>query len=123
MRRWLAILLLVVLPHQFAWAALGSYCQHESGASAQHFGHHAHQHHAGAQPADGDQDAPHGAAKAVAGAHADCAGCHAGGVSLPVSAANLSAGPAPRADAADLPQHLPPPPVERVERPQWAALA
>jgi hypothetical protein len=40
MRRWLSILILVFLPFQFTWAAVGGYCQHETGAAAQHFGHH-----------------------------------------------------------------------------------
>ena len=44
MRKWLAIVLLVFLPLQFSWAAVASYCQHETGAAAKHFGHHAHQH-------------------------------------------------------------------------------
>ena len=48
MRRWLATLLLVLLPFQFSWAAVGGYCQHETGAAAKHFGHHNHQHQADA---------------------------------------------------------------------------
>lgn len=44
MRRWLCLFLLVFLPLQASWAAAGSYCQHESGADAQHFGHHEHHH-------------------------------------------------------------------------------
>jgi len=44
MRRWLAIFLLVLLPAQLGWAAVGVYCAHESGAAADHFGHHAHRH-------------------------------------------------------------------------------
>ena len=47
MRRWLSILLLVLLPFQFSWAAAASYCQHErqheTGKLASHFGHHEHQ--------------------------------------------------------------------------------
>ncbi|MBU0601652.1 MAG: hypothetical protein KKD25_04520 [Gammaproteobacteria bacterium] len=46
MRRWLSILLLVFLPFQFTWAAAAGYCQHETGAAAQHFGHHDHKHQA-----------------------------------------------------------------------------
>nr|ART41037.1 L611 [uncultured bacterium] len=49
MRRWLSILLLVFLPFQFSWAAVAGYCQHETGAAAQHFGHHDHQHQAAAE--------------------------------------------------------------------------
>ena len=46
MRRYLAILLLAMLPLQFSWAAVASYCAHESQGSAGHFGHHDHVHHA-----------------------------------------------------------------------------
>ncbi|WP_217425926.1 hypothetical protein [Pandoraea cepalis] len=72
MRKWLAIVLLVFLPLQFSWAAVASYCQHETGAAAKHFGHHAHQHKA----ADG-QDASPDPAKTLGG-DPDCASCHAG---------------------------------------------
>ena len=44
MRRCLSILLLVFMPLQFSWAAVGTYCEHESGTRAQHFGHHEHKH-------------------------------------------------------------------------------
>ena len=44
MRRWILIFLLIFLPLQATWAAAGSYCQHESGVDAQHFGHHEHRH-------------------------------------------------------------------------------
>ncbi|MDR7336188.1 MAG: cation efflux protein, CzcI family [Roseateles sp.] len=44
MRRWLTILLLFVLPVQFAWSAAAAYCQHEEVAGIAHFGHHAHDH-------------------------------------------------------------------------------
>jgi hypothetical protein len=43
-RKLLVILLVVILPFQFAWAGAGVYCQHEMGQAAQHFGHHEHQH-------------------------------------------------------------------------------
>ncbi|MBS0308891.1 MAG: hypothetical protein JSS58_07960, partial [Proteobacteria bacterium] len=44
MKRFILILLLAILPFQFAWAAVGGYCQHEEGKAAQHFGHHIHKH-------------------------------------------------------------------------------
>lgn len=56
-RRFLAIVLLALLPFQFTWAALASYCGHESQASTGHFGHHdhdyVHAHHAGASSGAG----------------------------------------------------------------------
>ncbi|MGE5453202.1 MAG: hypothetical protein ACM3VZ_15330 [Acidobacteriota bacterium] len=42
MRRWIAILMLVVLPLQLSWAVAATYCMDEEGAGAQHFGHHFH---------------------------------------------------------------------------------
>jgi len=45
MRRWIAVFMLMLLPLQFSWAAVASYCQHESSpATAQHVGHHEHKH-------------------------------------------------------------------------------
>ncbi|MES2718739.1 MAG: hypothetical protein V4795_23475 [Pseudomonadota bacterium] len=43
MRRFLAIVLLALLPLQFSWAAVASYCEHET-QGAGHFGHHDHDH-------------------------------------------------------------------------------
>jgi cytochrome c553 len=70
-KKLILILLLFILPFQFSWAAAGSYCQHEQGAGAHHFGHHAHQHQINA---DTPQD------KSEAGKmHADCNACHGAG--------------------------------------------
>ena len=44
MRRWLTLLLLVMLPLQFTWAAAAAYCQHEKAPAAHHVGHHEHEH-------------------------------------------------------------------------------
>ena len=45
MRRWIAVFMLMLLPLQLSWAAVASYCQHESSpAIAQHLGHHEHKH-------------------------------------------------------------------------------
>ncbi|MFN0184110.1 MAG: hypothetical protein ACKVQR_09870 [Aquabacterium sp.] len=50
-RRLLAIFLLAILPFQFSWAAVASYCEHEIQGDG-HFGHHDHDrdhaHHVGA---------------------------------------------------------------------------
>ncbi len=48
MRRWLLVLLLVLLPLQLTWAAVGVYCTHERQPTAQHLGHHQHEHAASA---------------------------------------------------------------------------
>lgn len=48
MHRWLTLLLLIMLPLQFAWTAAAVYCQHEvaqeTSAVEGHFGHHEHEH-------------------------------------------------------------------------------
>jgi len=40
MRRWLAILLLVLLPTQATWAVVAGYCVDEPDTTVSHFGHH-----------------------------------------------------------------------------------
>ncbi len=124
MRRILVIVLLALLPLQFSWAAVASYCGHETVAGAGHLGHHAHAHHAdtGAkfnpvadEDAKGDQ---------VSGAvHPDCVHCHGScGVMPNLSSALpavLSTAP-PRATLDETGgAHAP----ARPERPQWLTLA
>lgn len=117
MRRWPIILLLALLPLQLSWAAVSVYCQHESGAAAQHFGHHEHQHHADETPKD--DSGP----KTLGAVDADCPVCHAGCATvlhasqvMPVlySAADMHVGE--QALLASPPPTLP-------ERPNWAHLA
>lgn len=43
MRRFLALLLLTIVPLQFSWAGVAAYCQHEAAQAETHFGHHAHE--------------------------------------------------------------------------------
>ena len=69
MRRWLSILLLVLMPFQFSWAAVGTYCEHESGTRSQHFGHHDHEHRQHAAES-GEESKP------KAGGVLDVADCH-----------------------------------------------
>ncbi|MBA4092595.1 MAG: hypothetical protein C0489_00775 [Candidatus Accumulibacter sp.] len=111
MRRWLATLLLVLLPFQFSWAAVGGYCQHETGAAAKHFGHHNHQHQADA----GEHETPKG--NALGAVDSDCSACHAASVAaLPALAASSCAIPwFPASPAA--------PPGAQPERPNWIDLA
>lgn len=66
MRRWLIVMLLILLPYQAVWAGAAQYCVHEDDASTTHFGHHGHKH-------------PSGRADKSSGSgtsHADCSGCH-----------------------------------------------
>ena len=90
MRRWLLILLLVLLPIQSVWAEAAAYCQHEGQHEGQyenprqnqradggtsHWGHHehAHQHSDAAQAPADDPSSP------LASVDVDCNVCHAGG--------------------------------------------
>lgn len=79
MRRFLLLLLAVIMSTQWTWAAAASVCMHEQGQGAPHFGHHSHRHAAGAAkatselaPTVSDTEA------AVSTFDADCAACHGG---------------------------------------------
>lgn len=66
MRRWLLIILLILIPYQSVWAGSAQYCAHEDDAAVAHFGHHKHKH----SPARAD--------RAATGTmwDADCSTCH-----------------------------------------------
>ena len=117
MRKWLAIFLLVFMPLQLSWAAVASYCQHETGTAAKHFGHHDHQHKA----ADG-KDATPDPAK-TGGTDPDCAVCHAGCASILPGVVTLPSLAPPSLDTDGYWAHFSSPPIERLERPQWHVLA
>lgn len=111
MRRWLSIVLLLMLPLQSGWAALGSYCQHETGIQAEHPGHHPHQH--SASDADSSD---------AGGAHADCHSCLSAGMNalLPGSLAELSTAPAALPLLLPYPRVRPDTPPERPDRARLA---
>jgi hypothetical protein len=80
MRRWLCVILALIVQCQLAWGAAAGYCEHESESiTTHHFGHHEHQCVAGdaraaTDPADATRAAP----------HLDCESCHlAGSMVLP----------------------------------------
>jgi hypothetical protein len=123
MRRWLALLLLVLLPLQSSWAVVAGYCGHETGVAAKHVGHHdkaAHGHGDGLADGSGESrnDGP-----STPSAGADCGHCHGAGVGmLDVPAALEPVAPCsapPGAGHACRASHPPAQP----ERPQWARLA
>ncbi|WP_326543710.1 hypothetical protein [Pseudorhodoferax sp.] len=71
MRRFLSIVLMLVLVLQASWSAAAAVCRHEPTVMEAHFGHHVHldTHDAhAAAPADGSPQVP----------HLDCVGCHGG---------------------------------------------
>ena len=128
------LFLLALLPLQLTWAAVGSYCQHETGAAAAHWSHHEHAHEDRAQPnhaGDGGkasepgQDSRIGQVQKTAPALADldCATCHAVCAAAPLPAALQWAG-SYRAALLASPyrlHHSAPLPVRR-DRPQWPVL-
>ncbi|AKZ62498.1 hypothetical protein F506_07240 [Herbaspirillum hiltneri N3] len=71
MKRYALIFLLMLLPFQFSWAAVASYCQHESDPVAQHVGHHAAADSKQDQQPDNSDDS-----KFNTGSDADCSFCH-----------------------------------------------
>jgi Protein of unknown function (DUF2946) len=120
MRRWLAILMLTLLPLQFSWAAVAAYCGHETGEQAQHLGHHEHQH---AGQAHSDKDSEPADPSAPAGFDFDCGHCHGTCAGLPAPVGDMA--------PLTLASH-PVTPVEGIvrtlaksppERPQWLPLA
>ena len=136
MRRFLLILLMLLLPAQWTWAAAAAYCQHEPALAGRHLGHHAHpQHQHGSAgwvggstegPADGSVDSTADRqtdAKALSGVAADCDHCHGhGSAALYAAKALLPPGaidPCARSKA----HAVPGPALPRPERPQWRCLA
>ena len=113
MYRWVAILLLAMLPLQTVWASAGNYCEHEQGSDAWHFGHHSHAHN------DTAEDEP----SSPVAKHLDCAACKLQAKTLTIGA--LPVGVSTHAGL--LPALRIPPiataPPTRIERPKWAGLA
>lgn len=121
MRRWLALLLLVLLPLQFGWAAVADYCSHALGTEQGHLGHHDHAVHGHAPVADDAGDA--GSGNDAAATHVDCGHCHGHWFGVLALATAL----VPQAPADAPPALGPAPPADHApaqpERPQWRRLA
>ena len=111
------IFLLVLMPLQISWAALASYCQHESEAAATHFARHEHQH-MDVESIDASPDP----AKCEGG-DSDCAACHASCAIVLADSVTIPLAADPSFGAADDRERLTPPPLECPERPKWRALA
>jgi len=123
MRRLLTILLLLVLPLQFSWAAAAAYCQHGGASDRQaHMGHHEHRHVADSAP-DADPQAHAGMADAgqQQGVDDDCAFCHFGcGKTVGTTPVQFAAVGRP-AFAPDVAAPPASPRPSRIERPNWRA--
>jgi len=124
--RFLAIVLLVLLPLQFSWAAVASYCGHDAQAAVGHFGHHEHQHQ---HAADVSVDASEAAGAALAdektpvAMHADCGHCHgycSAMLTLPSVLPGALSSVAPHATPDQNSAAIA---LARPERPQWLPLA
>lgn len=118
MRRLLNILLLLALPLQFCYAVAATYCQHENGQSAGHFGHHVHAH----KDADQDSGPSKSKPKLKLVADADCVSCHLAKpellgeqVKIPTF---MRGSAAPSGDASFYSSADP----NRIERPNWLQL-
>jgi hypothetical protein len=117
MNKWLAIFLLVFLPLQLTWTVADAYCQHESGLAAQHFGHHDHQHAPDAGKPVTPDPAQFGASDP------DCGDCLAGSVSVLADSLTIAMLPNLAPALPHYRAHLPFPPRQPIERPQWLAHA
>ena len=120
MRRWLTLVLLVLLPIQFTWASAAPYCQHEVTDSF-HFGHHVHEHLASPSAdaqGDGSQDQGGNQDRGLT-VDSDCGYCQFSVVkSLPVpqlAFANVSMGSVSTMPLASFKFRAP----DRLERPNW----
>lgn len=116
MHRALAILFLMLLPLQFSWAAVVSYCEHEIDVEQQqHFGHHEHEH----ELADNENEL--GADDEQAGIQLDCGHgtcCNVTGAERAVTAVAIPSCPH-ELDFGEIRSAVPDPPY----RPQWFSLA
>ena len=121
MRRWLTLVLLLLLPIQFTWAAAAPYCQHEQAADSFHLGHHVHEHlaaPAGALQGDDSQDL--GAAQdGMLMVDNDCSYCQLSvAKAMPMPRADFGSTGACAADTMSLASFKSREP-DRHERPNW----
>lgn len=134
MRRLLLTFLLVFLPLQSIWAAASPYCAHEAAPQASHFGHHAHEHHAGASMEHAESSVSPGAGEALdlkalgntgsgAMADIDCHACHGAGSGMALSTNAQAIVVTVARPAHQVPQAWGHPPLSRPERPNWSFLA
>ena len=123
MRRWLAILLLVLLPTQATWAAVAGYCVHKLGSAVSHLGHHDHAAHGHASTLLDESDTTFSISDATLGVSHDCGHCHGqyAGMLLRVESLRFEQIPSPSIAVNDEPctaYHS-----LRPERPKWSHLA
>lgn len=111
MRRIFIFAVLLLMSVQMSWAAVSSYCQHESGAAAQHFGHHEHEH-------DASRDTSKVPSQFVI--DDDCASCQLGSLGIlpqPVGTLRFDVGLIDTTRFTS--SYLPSARSDRPERPKW----
>ena len=119
MRRWLSILLLIMLPFQFTWATAAAYCQHETSPEVRHLGHHQHEHKASPDAGKAKSDAQDAAKSTKLLGDSDCGYCHLNAAkSVQVQSLEVPALTGPAVQDATV-QPLPTRDPERHERPNW----
>jgi hypothetical protein len=123
MRRVLAIVLLTLLPLQFCWGAVASYCLHEQKADAAHLGHHEHQHRADASGHAAEVVQDMKADKALGAIDFDCGYCHGTGSLMPTVPLNLSSAVSTALPRTVVDEAAAANTATRPERPQWLPLA
>ncbi|RZL47741.1 MAG: cobalt-zinc-cadmium resistance protein [Variovorax sp.] len=125
MTRWLLIVLMVLLPAQFSWAAAAPYCAHESNPISFHVGHHAHVHQDASAEAQHTASAPEKEASKspVASDHSDCHYCHGVAGQLASPAALELELPARHVFLAVAIARLEGSRATSIERPKWARAA
>ena len=111
MRRWLALILLCLLPFQVSWAVVADYCTHEHGQAAQHFGHHDDEHQAWLGDADGQEQA------AQSDSGHDCS--HLSGFVGLLTEVRIPTSLSCQASQPDGSAAYPSLPPDQPERPQW----
>jgi hypothetical protein len=120
MRRWIAILMLTLLPLQFSWSAVASYCGHETGEQAQHLGHHEHQHEVDAS-AEGDHASVD--ERVAVGFDFDCGHCHCTCATIPSVVGDLLSLDLTSRGVSPLEVTVRTLAPSRPERPKWLDLA
>lgn len=106
---------------QLSWAVASAYCMHETDKSAQHFGHHPHEHEA----VDGEIHTEKSADKSQkkAAAHPDCASCTPSPLAAYSSSLLISQSTLIAYQLSGSALQTPAPFLAQPERPKWMALA
>ncbi len=122
MRKLVLFLLAFIVAFQASWALAAPYCQHERDAATTHLGHHEHDHGSGLDSPAGAE--PSGSMDGLlAGVDADCAACHMAAPAVMLDEPSIGSPPPIRKHFVVALPAAPPPPVSRIERPNWSALA